>query len=47
MTDNTRYATDWLTIPDGPLVKKRDPMEYVRRLRFHRQVSTPADYGSQ
>ncbi|MCO6048553.1 homoserine kinase [Mesorhizobium sp. RP14(2022)] len=38
---------DWLTIPDGPLVKKRDPMEYVRRLRFHRQVSTPADYGLQ
>lgn len=27
---------DWLTIPDGALVQKRDPMEYVRRLRFHR-----------
>ncbi|WP_309083657.1 homoserine kinase [Chelativorans sp.] len=36
---------DWLTIPDGALVKKRDPMEYVRRLRFHRQVMAPTEYG--
>lgn len=36
---------DWLTIPDGPLIRKRDPLEYVRRLRFHRQVSSPSDYG--
>src|SRR5690606_15940590 len=36
---------DWLTIPDGALVKKRDPMEYVLRLRFHRQIATPAEYG--
>lgn len=36
---------DWLSIPDGALVKKRDPMEYVRRLRFHRQVKTPSEYG--
>lgn len=36
---------DWLTIPDGPLVRKRDPMEYIRKLRFHRQVSSAADYG--
>jgi homoserine kinase type II len=36
---------DWLTIPDGALVKKRDPMEYVRRMRFHRQVTTPSEYG--
>jgi len=36
---------DWLTIPDGALVLKRDPMEFVRRLRFHRQVRSAHDYG--
>ncbi|PZO74713.1 MAG: homoserine kinase [Mesorhizobium amorphae] len=36
---------DWLTVPDGPLVRKRDPIEYLRRLRFHRQVASPAEYG--
>jgi homoserine kinase type II len=29
---------DWLTIPDGALVQKRDPMEFIRRLRFHRHT---------
>jgi homoserine kinase type II len=36
---------DWLTVPDGPLVRKRDPLEYLRKLRFHRAVSSPAEYG--
>lgn len=36
---------DWLTIPDGALVQKRDPVEYIRRLRFHRAVSSPREYG--
>ena len=37
---------DWLTIPDGALVQKRDPLEYVRRLRFHRTRShPPSEYG--
>lgn len=36
---------DWLTIPDGPLVQKRDPVDYIRRLRFHRAVESAADYG--
>jgi homoserine kinase type II len=36
---------DWLTIPDGALVQKRDPLEYVRRLRFHRQVRSATEYG--
>ena len=36
---------DWLTIPDGALVQKRDPLEYVRRLRFHRQVKSATEYG--
>ena len=38
---------DWLTIPDGALVQKRDPVEYIRRLRFHRQISSPREYGLQ
>ncbi|MEO9339966.1 homoserine kinase [Mesorhizobium sp. SB112] len=36
---------DWLTIPDGGLVQKRDPMEYIRKLRFHRQIRSAAEYG--
>ena len=36
---------DWLTIPDGALVQKRDPVEYIRRLRFHRAVKTASEYG--
>ena len=36
---------DWLTIPDGALVQKRDPVEYIRRLRFHRAVKSPSEYG--
>jgi homoserine kinase type II len=36
---------DWLTIADGALVNKRDPMEYVRRLRFHRQIGSASEYG--
>ncbi|MDQ6435964.1 homoserine kinase [Mesorhizobium sp. LHD-90] len=36
---------DWLTIPDGALVQKRDPHEFIRRLRFHRQIHSAAEYG--
>ncbi|RWF18868.1 MAG: homoserine kinase, partial [Mesorhizobium sp.] len=36
---------DWLTIPDGGLVMKRDPMEYIRRMRFHRAIKSPSEYG--
>ncbi|MBX3569939.1 MAG: homoserine kinase [Rhizobiaceae bacterium] len=36
---------DWLTVADGALVQKRDPMEIVRRLRFHRAVRSAAEYG--
>jgi hypothetical protein len=27
---------DWLNTPAGSLVVKKDPMEYLRRMRFHR-----------
>lgn len=36
---------DWLTTPEGALVVKKDPLEYLRKLRFHRQVENPAEYG--
>ena len=36
---------DWLTVEDSPLVKKRDPMEFIRKLRFHRQVGSASEYG--
>ena len=36
---------DWLHHPDGALVKPKDPLEYLHKLRFHRQVSSPAAYG--
>jgi homoserine kinase type II len=36
---------DWLTVPKGALVVPKDPLEYVRKLRFHRGVTSPAAYG--
>jgi homoserine kinase type II len=36
---------DWLHTPKGALVRPLDPMEYVRKLRFHRSVKSAAAYG--
>ena len=36
---------DWLTTPAGALVTKKDPLEYLRKLRFHRQIASSAEYG--
>lgn len=36
---------DWLTTPEGALVVKKDPIEYLRKLRFHAKVASVADYG--
>jgi len=36
---------DWLNVPSGALVKPKDPLEYVRKLRFHQAVSGIGDYG--
>lgn len=36
---------DWINTPPDALVKRKDPMDYVRRLRFHRQIHIPAEYG--
>lgn len=36
---------DWLTTPGGALVVKKDPLEYLTKLRFHRAVVSSAEYG--
>ena len=36
---------DFLNIPPGALVKPKDPLEYVRKLRFQQSVSSMRDYG--
>ena len=36
---------DWLAVPDGALVRPKDPLEYFRKLRFHQSVKSVADYG--
>ncbi|MBV9076434.1 MAG: homoserine kinase [Methylobacteriaceae bacterium] len=36
---------DWLNVPPGALVKPKDPLEYDRKLGFHRRVASAADYG--
>ncbi|MBN9581732.1 MAG: homoserine kinase [Afipia sp.] len=36
---------DWLNVPPGALVKPKDPLEYVRKLRFHQGVASIRDYG--
>jgi len=36
---------DWHNTSDDALVKPKDPMEYVRKLRFHRSVKSASEYG--
>ena len=36
---------DWLDVPPGALVRPKDPLEYVRKLRFHQMVASARDYG--
>ena len=36
---------DFLNVPPGALVKPKDPLEYVRKLRFHQGVASVRDYG--
>ena len=36
---------DWLATPAGALVTRKDPMDYVRRLRFHRAARGARAYG--
>ena len=36
---------DWFDVPAGALVRRKDPMEYFRKLRFHQTVASVRDYG--
>lgn len=36
---------DWLNVPPGALVKPKDPIEYVKKLRFHQKASSAREYG--
>ena len=38
---------DWLNTPKNALVARKDPFDYVRRLRFHQGVQSIADYGAE
>src|SRR5215469_16222868 len=36
---------DWLNQPAGALVRPKDPLEYLRKLRFHQGLTDPRGYG--
>ena len=36
---------DWLNPPAGALVRPKDPLEYLRKLRFHQGITDPRGYG--
>jgi homoserine kinase type II len=36
---------DWLNQPTGALVRPKDPVEYLRKLRFHRGITDIGGYG--
>jgi homoserine kinase type II len=38
-------AYDWLNPAEGALVRPKNPMEYVHKLRFHQRVKTHGEYG--
>ena len=37
---------DWLNVPPGALVKPKNPLEYDRKLAFHRRVVEAGEYGA-
>lgn len=36
---------DWINTPADSFVTKKDPLEYLRRMRFHRSVHSAREYG--
>ena len=41
----TTRLFDWLNQVDGAQVEPKNPNDFLRRLRFHRRATRPADYG--
>jgi homoserine kinase type II len=38
-------AYDWINTPPDALVQRKDPGEYIRRLRFHQSIARASEYG--
>ena len=38
-------AYDWLHTDSQALVSRKDPLEYLRRLKFHRSIKSASEYG--
>ena len=38
-------AYDWINTPAGALVARKDPAEYLTKLRFHQSVAAVSEYG--
>ena len=38
-------AYDWINTPPDALVQRKDPGEYIRRLRFHQSIVRASEYG--
>ena len=36
---------DWLNVPPGALVKPKDPLEYLAKLKFHQTIGDASAYG--
>ncbi len=36
---------DWINTPEGAFVQPKDPVEYIKKLRFHRRIRNAAEYG--
>ena len=38
-------TNDWFLPNEGALVAKKNPQEYIRKLKFHRAIDNPKSYG--
>ena len=36
---------DWINTPEGAFVKPKNPVEYIKKLRFHRRIHNATEYG--
>jgi len=36
---------DWLNVPEGALVRPKDPLEYIKRLAFHQKLASARELG--
>ena len=36
---------DWIMTPPDAMVTKKDPLEYLRKMRFHKSVGAVREYG--